>query len=1761
MDDAIVLLRRELDAFMATHGSNVLVRGSDVDPAAVAEMTRLSSLWASMATRNFVATVDTLLKWHVAKVEGSVFGRAGHYLVGHLLYDMLQALSSPCDERLDATLTRLVRLTLKLLSESKDLDAPAAKPATDFFSFKSLTPTLVVDDVVQVQWQKILGLLGQHAIGSIHAAMDETLGRLDKTPSMSKEVYLATFSSMQLQLLQPRYDEATAPAKLAFLRSLLALACKPHKLPTRLAALRVLAAILHRELTHGLPPPSRHVDWYSFLSDVHATAYKLCLKKQRQFKTIAVAWDVRVVALMLSNAEIFARYWRDDAMALLRVHSQLKDVTSLRLLSTFLKHLLRRHKASRKTLPLEKDVMDIVNLIQAWCFSITKHKPQKLLLLLEHLVDMSVLLASYNMAYCIQSHVRRLILEADSIFDERRLVGLAALRAILLTPSDRLEDDYAWDRAALAASHTSVADVVGSVLIESNTMFGSGVVGASSKAGAYKTWVGLRVFEAAIACTQVLFAEMQLSDEHKTLILTRVAVHSELSLRQVASDALLYIASSLKCLCAVVDGIYQHVVRLPLSNKAIQSALPTLLHLVQRICETSNGPVPAPHGEAIEAMCLYVLCSDLIETRLSALDVLAAVAALRQRSSMHATSTINVLDILTSIDDDLVLQLGLSAEDVKAAARAGGVLKWLAQKHAALHTQRLFAQVRPEVDDDDDDESTDRDAQVAGVDWLWSLSLATLWTRVCEACPELLSRIWSDVNDAAHRLEPHIPVLASGADATSAQWRHCSIMACASAHIGHDNVTRAAVAQLLERQCRYLKSPSGHQRQAAVLALGATHVSAHDLLFEHLAALELDAFCGAELWLATALSPPTSPPSLLSNGGPKMTKRGSKHQLLATKSLGIQSELPWAIARIYRSLLSHPNSMHIWSKRAFRRQLLGFLEKVHAHVSCPTLLLRSDICAILEAVVHHSNLATGFVADEPNQEPPLEAALTMSQRARWFETLAAWSRDVAPSDALAWTPHVWTLRLPTMVDEAHARCSHPLRPTRDEWIELRYGLLHAACAAIAGLLLGPAFDVQIVFAWLDELLTATTIPPARASIFGRIRRLLGNGVRLLLSSGNDEALAVCIERCLLTRPCANEYVTLIADVLLDLGAEFRASTSFPKLLLVGLLHMETNNGMQILLTLLETPETTMSMERTLSVPLGTTAAGLWVAQRVASTYKSVSHDVVAALLTFVHKCPSILVQSRLLEMAVPWVHSLNSTANVHALLFRVTTDLQVPAVARLWTELVASEANLQALLGLVYAIESNERLTTAKWILSCVEVERLTAATLAYDDDERRRHDRVLDTAARTIAFLAPHLHACSAAHRQVLKHLAVSVLYGYASTQPLWHVQDEALRSAVAVDCARVLEATSANVGMRLRACLDRPSTPSLDELRELLAPLGSALPECETAAWADACQAAFGGATGSAQQQLYAQCSLYVYRVLQPRFSGPACVHLLGLLRSALDDVDAIAFVHEYLLTLTHLAQAMPSSKLVLFPQLLWVAIALLKHAQSPLSAPTLDPLSLQGPSLSLLHALVSKPSFFEPIVQDMLLARRPPQWKPHVVDCTLDILLALSQQLTSPETEAIVVRTAKAMLFHTSSVAHGVVLTALLLPSVLSTACHETAHDLGYLWRLLGQLELAVALTSAVPIDELAPHVLRGCLNSLSDEKLFLDVLLAILVGQCTRLHAPTLQLLLHLVLVAPPAFWKRNGTLLAVVTRLLHRTSSRDATWPTLLSLLSTLLPPL
>ncbi|RHZ37883.1 hypothetical protein DYB31_016810 [Aphanomyces astaci] len=79
------------------------------------------------------------------------------------------------------------------------------------------------------------------------------------------------------------------------------------------------------------------------------------------------------------------------------------------------------------------------------------------------------------------------------------------------------------------------------------------------------------------------------------------------------------------------------------------------------------------------------------------------------------------------------------------------------------------------------------------------------------------------------------------------------------------------------------------------------------------------------------------------------------------------------------------------------------------------------------------------------------------------------------------------------------------------------------------------------------------------------------------------------------------------------------------------------------------------------------------------------------------------------------------------------------------------------------------------------------------------------------------------------------------------------------------------------------------------------------------------------------------------------------------------------------------------------------------------------------------------------------------------------------------------------------------------------------------------------------------------SPDEEKGFFDTVLVILNGRCDAVKHPTLLLVHKMVQTAPDLFWKRNGALLAALTRILRTTGANDAMWPVLVSVLSTLLP--
>ncbi|OQR98317.1 hypothetical protein ACHHYP_08735 [Achlya hypogyna] len=1745
MDEVVAILQRELDEFMATHAASEF--------GIPATEKRMSSIWTRLASRNFVAAVDTLLQWQATKVSNSVFARTGLCLVGQILCDVLRSytpgsMTHEKQDRLDATFDRLVLVALKVLEDG----AVVAPKPTDLFS--TFRPSVPVKgghgDAVMGLWKDVLGLLGKHAIRSIHSALQDE--------HVPKEIFLQWFARLRLHLLHP-YDARCTCDSIGCLRTVLLYVVKPHKLNVRVAALGVVADVLSRTLdglsADGLAVyhSSKHVEWTSYVSDAHAIVFRICAKKKR-LVVLAVAWEVRIAVLMLANGEIFSRYWRDDALALLRLHAQHKDPASLRLVSRFFALLIRRHMAAKRRFPLEKDMMEVINLVQAWCFPISRHKPAKLDALINALVDITLTLGRYNMQYCLQNHVRRLILEATSVFDERRLVGLQALRAIFeLTPVADIDKD--WDEATIAVCRPVLADIVGNILIECNTYFGSAtVLPASMKVSAYKQWVGLRAFEATIACIRWLYAEVGLNDDQKTMILTRCAVHAHVSLRVAATDTLQAVART--HLSPVCRGVVDYIMRMPTSEK-VPTSLPTLLQLLKTVLTAADVAMDdSSMLQQVEALCLYLLCGVAMEARTNALELLSAVANLRRRAVCGGIG-INVVDIVTGIDSDLALVTGLTLDEKRAALAAGGVLRWLAQLQTQAQAQRLFAQVQPEVDDDDDT----RDARISGLDWLWSQCLATLFCRVCDVCPDLVGLVWADVDEASCRLEPLIPPGAdSAAELSHAQWRNCAIFACATASVARGDSTRSLVSMLLRRLARYLKSPSTSQRSAAVLALGATHASAHHLLLDALVSYEGEAFGGVDDRL------PASPT--------KLPKRTSKHQLVVARSLELQTGLQWALARIYRLLLEHPERrQHVWHTASFRRQILRFVDRLQAELprepaSAPTpCLLKRDICAIVESIVHQNNIAFGLPAEDADGDDDPTLQITPRRRAEWFQTLRCWCGELSDWDALETEPVAWSHLLPM----ENGSMWHPLHhaSAMADGLCVRFELVSGAVGAMATLLIGPAFDVDGIFGWLDNVFGAS---PAISSWKASARR----GCRHLLASDDPCAISFCVDRCLrlpVDGPpaCTAQYLSVVADVAYDLCAELEASSSFPKLLLAGLVHIETADALHVLKTLLDDDNT----PRDATAPVADANELRGIAAKVADKYAAQAVNVLEAIFSFTLKCPNAMLQTRLLERSIPWIHALATpTPACLTALFRLTAALQVPTVGALWVELARGDTGLAAVVTFFYSLEELHKLATAKWILTCLAQapggsDRVVQHLMTHDSVQRQHLDIVLDVASRTVLFIAPVVaHAGPGPllpRKWTIFSSVASVLHAWVGSHELgavlvWSVPADLMRRVLSDGVALLLALTPkstvghAPLAASLQALSAVAGAPTLVDLRHAMEALVLSLTEPDRVDWAAACIDEFANTSRSPQAQLLAQSSLELYRALAPPFDGGVCVRLMGLLRAALEDVDSAGFVPEYLMTLTLLATRMPPAKLALFPQLVWVAVALLTHCQGPLAA---EPLSeaLQGPSLRLLRALVAQPTFRQPVVQDMLAARRPPTWAPR--DVTLDMLVAISRHETSPEAAALVCGIARTLLFTARSKAHCLACTALLLPTMIAAKDANDARDLSYLWRLQGHEALANALPT-LDAEVIGPLLLE-CVALPEDEKLVLDTFLAILLGSCTELAAPTLAILSGLVGEASPALWKRNPTLLACLTRRLRATPAADETWPALVALVGSLLP--
>ncbi|RHY33860.1 hypothetical protein DYB32_001370 [Aphanomyces invadans] len=1752
MDDLVGILKRELDEFMATHASTVLSNMGEErkDDVCLSEVERIGTMWAVMASRNFAVAIDTLLEWQSGRLDGSLFGHVGLWLTGHVLRTVLRnSLNASSDSPVWDT---LIAAAFNVLSEWNRLESCVGANRS-FFGFNTTpskpTNDFLLQEAVHNLWKENFGLMGTSAIRSIKQHFLNDLEHLAAT-GVTKESYINNFSTLRLCLIRPHATfDAAAQASTSFLRILTSCTHKVHKPTVRLVALQVLAAILTRELT-GLSTAGLRAyhdvngcdaattaDWTSLLGDLHAIGVKQSMKKRFS----VVAWHLRLAVLMLSNADMFCKWWKVDAQALLQAYGQHNaSIPFLHLVELLLRHLIKRHVAASTAprsaiAPADADVMEIVNAIQAWCFTNSKHKTKKMRVIFSVLSRLSLCIAAYNMPYALDNHIHHLIVDANSIYEVRRLVGLQSLWHVLQhtghvhSPTMAAHFSLVLDSAALAQALPALGDVVNHVLMACRSHLDAPI--RSGKANEFKHWIATQTLEAAIYCTQVLYSHMTFDAETKLHLLIRSAIHDEECLRIAG-------AGTLSCLARTLgdSSIFRALVACTLqSTKAgTTSTLVGVLHSIIQDPAVPTWSTLDSDLEPVEALGLILLCHAHTEVRRGALKVLDAVRALRQ-GRLQSTK-INAMDIVTGIDGDLQKTLGLQAADKHLALEAGGVIQWLARTQGA--------EAQPSSQD---------------IEWLWSLSLTTLFPRLCEICPNLIDHVWTAATDRVFAIEPHLPDDDNADVCTPSQWRNLSIFVCATA-----TATKAdVVGAFLQHQSKYLSSLSLDQRISATLALSSTHSAAHVELLERLSTMESQAF-------------PDKRP--LQRG---LTRKDVfAHPPSMSKQPAV---LQWVLARCVRSLVQH--RIQLWSNGHYRDLVLRVVDKLYAALTTQEQLLaqpngwrwwiRLEFCAMVESIVHQNNLLAAAVEADDDGNAAAAAVVTTATREQWFVAMWQWCSDQRTHTAPSASSVAMLLPCYSM-------------PT-DETSWQLYELTKRAYRAMAMLMVGPVFnDPAPCFAWMDGSFAVGMDEDLQA--------IVASGLRLLVHSDPGGIIPQTIDRCFFVDAAscavATQYLHVVASIAVDLRDEFEANRScLCELLFVALLHLSTPDdraAVHILVTMGQDRDVVPHAFQPHNAKATTTRQLQLVTKQIALRWASHSVDVLQVMLSYVAKCTANpTLQTHVMAHCSPWVHQLDVIdRQCMSLLFRLTHDHvgALPSLSALWLDVCRAKdyRHVPTIVAFLFGLATREKLDTAKRVLnwmsaSPMDSQQLIRCILNYAQDG----PATFATSCVTVLLLsALAVSQVDDATRIVVAHRVFSVLHMELHDRATCH--DEMFTGVEEDGLALVQAMVHNDSSMRflslqnaIQEYLASVVPPLTDAARDRVEPTATpvalfeslvdsfcrhALTDSQQSDWVTMAVDAF------TSERFDARFGLLLYRVLRPPFDGGVCIRVMDLLTTAIDSPDLARFLPDYLVTLTSIAAAMPDAKLVLYPQLLWITVALLHH----------NHYAFQLPALHLLNAFVTKATFHAPIVQDMLEARRPSalasssKASPAV---SVDILLAACRHVDSQESADVVRSIVRAVLGSTvDSKLHCVLCTAVLLPQ-LSLCNPPTApsngwsirQELGFLWRVQHEAQVA-DIFLAQDGTEAAWHMshdlgrlLMAGLSNLDEEKAFFDTLLVILNGRCDHLKRPTLELLQKMVQAAPEHFWKRNTSLLAALTRIMRTTNANDAAWPVLVSVLSTLLP--
>ncbi|KAK1938184.1 hypothetical protein P3T76_009334 [Phytophthora citrophthora] len=855
-------------------------------------------------------------------------------------------------------------------------------------------------------WGQVLGLVSCLAPDVARMKLQKeiiarsTVWNATKPSDTTQHPYLKHFTHIRLGLAPNKSFPSSLTSRMAdatrWLRVLMPLLLKPHRTHVRSASAHLISQLLVRELYSlnklelSVLYTSTGSDWSRCISDLHAAALRLtdCAKKKGRGRSQqhleASSWALRTAVLALAPGEIFTRYWREDALALLRLQSHLNQdasangptaynvLPSLELSFTYMMHrhlLLRDSGATTAGAPSESDCMEIINTTQAWgFFSLQRLRPQSngvgvssftafRTIAVPALVRVSRAIASYNMTYTVQNHLRRLLADPVGVGDPQKLIGLEALADLLSRPQNEGEESlmsFEVNQNDLLSCKPMIGELVGRILLECSTRIGHKLLteipvtmSKKEKPQSFddedeheEHWkdpthaVAVATFAAAVGLMPALYAHVSLSNEQKLLLLVRTSVNAERVVHHRAHEALLALIGPQSPHSTeppppgagvVIRALTDYIMRMHVSTSmAVSDAAGAIiiLRLLSMLLEPSRAELTRWESarsrfEAliqVEAVAVYLLArgDDNIEAeqllRLAALETLGVAhearvgcceePAIRNSVQLPLVNRPSVWIILSELEPELHSAFFTFRPDQEEAE----------EKHSALRRLVLDASERHS--------------------YRWSLCLARIFRSLAKRAPDVTAYIWSDVADKVSKLEPVLSVTPITVELPSnqrelARWRNLALFASASACPILQTQTRKTevssfssetsseppsvapstmVASLVRQLACYLRSTNVGQRNAAVLVLGNSGSVALPTLLDVLARLEAEAFTTPS---NTSEPDATEPPQnvIQRQRGVRTAKLPKKKLLELHHARTAQFTLQWAIGRCYRLLL------------------------------------------------------------------------------------------------------------------------------------------------------------------------------------------------------------------------------------------------------------------------------------------------------------------------------------------------------------------------------------------------------------------------------------------------------------------------------------------------------------------------------------------------------------------------------------------------------------------------------------------------------------------------------------------------------------------------------------------------------------------------------------------------------------------------------------------------------------------------------------------